>query len=169
MISYKVCMLGAFSVGKTSLVKRYVDSIFNDRYETTIGVKIAKHSLKVGNQDSQLLIWDIEGKDSFTDINTRYLRGAAGIMLVADGSRPDSINELFTIHELIQNHAKDTPIVVMLNKKDLTEQWQISETQYEEINQLGNCVFESSAKTSENVDKAFFTLAQLMSKNRIRP
>lgn len=166
MISYKVCMLGAFSVGKTSLVKRYVESIFSENYETTIGVKIAKHCLNVGDEESQLLIWDIEGKDSFTNINTRYLRGSSGIILVADGTRPNSINELFAINELIQEHATDIPVVVMMNKKDLIEQWQISETQYEQINQLGNCVFESSAKTSENVDKAFFTLSQLMSKNR---
>lgn len=166
MISYKVCMLGAFSVGKTSLVKRYVESIFSDNYETTIGVKIAKHRLNIADEESQLLIWDIEGKDSFTNINTRYLRGASGIMLVADGTRPDSINELFAINELIQEHATGVPIVIMINKKDLMEQWHISKAQYAQINRIDACVFESSAKTSENVSDAFFALAQHMSKNR---
>lgn len=159
-------MLGAFSVGKTSLVKRYVHSIFSEKYETTIGVKISKHSLNIDEQETQLLIWDIEGKDSFTQINARYLRGAAGIVLVADGTRPESINELFEIHALVREHNPSTPVVVMLNKKDLIEQWQISENQYELIKKMGWDVFESSAKTSENVEQAFLSLAKNMAANR---
>lgn len=166
MISYKVCMLGAFSVGKTSLVKRYVHSIFNEQYETTIGVKISKHSLNIDEQETQLLIWDIEGKDSFTQINARYLRGSSGVVLVADGTRPESINELFEIHALVREHTPHIPVVVMLNKKDLINQWHINEAQYELIKNMGWKIFESSAKTSENVEQAFFTLAKDMAASR---
>lgn len=160
MISSKICMLGSFAVGKTSLVRRYVDSIFDDKYQTTIGVKISKHSLSVNEQAMQLLLWDIEGKDTFTKVNTSYLRGAAGIVLVADGTRPQSVDDLIEIHSLIHEHIKDTPVVIMLNKKDLINDWQINPTQLELIENAGWTIFETSAKTGEGVEKGFYSLAE---------
>lgn len=162
MISYKVCLLGAFSVGKTSLVKRYVESIFSEKYETTIGVKIAKHSVQIDDEQVQLLLWDMEGKDAFTEINTRYLRGASGLVLVADGTRPDSVDDLFKIYHQAQTHISDVPIVVMLNKHDLAANWAITDTQLKLIDEMGWQVFQSSAKTGKNVDVAFSTLGASM-------
>lgn len=162
MISYKVCLLGAFSVGKTSLVKRYIESIFSEKYETTIGVKIAKHSVQIDDEQVQLLLWDMEGKDAFTEINTRYLRGASGLVLVADGTRPDSIDDLFKIYHQAQAHISDVPIVVMLNKHDLAANWVITDTQLKLIDEMGWQVFQSSAKTGENVDAAFVSLSTCM-------
>jgi small GTP-binding protein len=79
MIQKKICLLGAFAVGKTSLVSRFVKSIFSDRYYTTVGVKIEKKIVRVGEQQWNLIIWDLAGEDEFMQIRMSYLRGASDI------------------------------------------------------------------------------------------
>ena len=87
MIQKKVCMLGATGVGKTSLVSKYVTSLFSDTYMTTIGVKVDKKVVAVDGKDVTLLLWDIYGEDEFQTVRPSYLRGASGYLLVADGTR----------------------------------------------------------------------------------
>src|SRR5262245_38185024 len=92
MLQKKVCMVGAFSVGKTSLVRRYVQSIFSDAYLTTVGVKIEKKVVSVGAEPVTLILWDIAGEDDVTSIRTSYLRGAAGYFLVVDVNRAETLD-----------------------------------------------------------------------------
>src|ERR1044071_1650162 len=90
-------MIGAFAVGKTSLVARFVKSIFSEKYLTTVGVKIDKKSLSVGDQEMTLILWDLAGEDEFMQVRMSYLRGSAGYFLVADGTRratPDKTIEV---------------------------------------------------------------------------
>ena len=87
MIQKKICLLGGFGVGKTSLVSRFVHSIFSDKYLTTVGVKIDKKRVDLGSQQVDLVIWDIYGEDDFQKVRMSYLRGASGYLLVADGTR----------------------------------------------------------------------------------
>ena len=87
MIQKKICMLGGFGVGKTSLVSRFVTSIFSDTYLPTIGVKIDKKSIGVDAHEMTLMLWDIYGQDEFQTVRDSYLRGASGYLLVADGTR----------------------------------------------------------------------------------
>jgi small GTP-binding protein len=86
MTQKKICMLGSFSVGKTSLVARYVSSVFSDKYLTTVGVKIDKKTVAVDGADVTLLLWDIYGEDDFQKLRMSYLRGASGYLLVVDGT-----------------------------------------------------------------------------------
>lgn len=88
MIQKKVCMLGAFAVGKTSLVERYVKSIFSEKYQTTVGVKIDKREVLVGATTVKLVLWDLHGEDRFQAVQASYLRGASGVLLVVDPTRP---------------------------------------------------------------------------------
>src|SRR4026209_2201357 len=87
MLQKKICMLGGFGVGKTSLVSRFVTSIFSDTYLTTIGVKIDKKTFAVDAHEMTLMLWDIYGQDEFQTVRDSYLRGASGYLLVADGTR----------------------------------------------------------------------------------
>ena len=87
MISKKICMIGAFSVGKSALVERFVHSVFSDRYLSTVGVKISKKSICLDGVDLTMVLWDMEGKDDFADVHMSYLRGAMGFFAVADGTR----------------------------------------------------------------------------------
>ena len=87
----KICMVGAFSVGKTSLVKRYVESVFSESYLTTVGVKIDKKTVIAADRTVNLILWDLAGEDDISSLRMSYLRGAAGYVLVADGTRPATL------------------------------------------------------------------------------
>ena len=81
MIQKKVCLLGGFAVGKTSLVSRFVTSIFSEKYLTTVGVKVDKKLVSVNGQDVTLMLWDIYGEDEFQTVQPSYLRGASGYLV----------------------------------------------------------------------------------------
>ena len=92
MIQKKICMVGAFAVGKTSLVQRFVRSIFSEKYKTTVGVKIDKKVMNVNSQDLTLILWDLHGEDEFQELQRSYLRGTSGYFLVVDGTRPVTLD-----------------------------------------------------------------------------
>jgi len=87
MIQKKVCMIGTSGVGKTSLVVKFVHSIFSEKYLTTVGVKIDKKTVAVDGNEIMLMIWDLAGDDDYQRLQTSYLRGTSGYLLVADGTR----------------------------------------------------------------------------------
>src|SRR5215211_7084781 len=93
VVQKKICMLGGFSVGKTSLVKRFVESVFSETYLTTVGVKIDKKTVDLGERAVNLILWDVAGEDDISAVRMSYyyLRGCAGYVLVADGTRPSTL------------------------------------------------------------------------------
>ena len=101
MIQKKICMLGSFAVGKTSLVRRFVHSMFTDKYLTTVGVKIDNKKLVYGDKEVSLLLWDLYGEDEFQRVQTSYLRGSSGLLLVADGTRPETVDKAIELNQII--------------------------------------------------------------------
>ncbi len=93
MLKKKICMLGAYGVGKTSLIRNFVYSIFEDRYHSTVGVKIDKKVVEIGDQAIEFLLWDIAGEDERFTVPVSYLRGASGYLLVIDGTRKDTFEK----------------------------------------------------------------------------
>ncbi|MCC8190270.1 MAG: GTP-binding protein [Planctomycetes bacterium] len=162
MISKKVCMLGGFSVGKTSLVERYVHSLFSDRYLSTVGVKISKKTVPVDDQQVTLVLWDMEGKDIYANVNLSYLRGAMGYFIVADGLRKESLDAALTLREAARKTAGDIPFCLLVNKADLKEQWEITDALLAPLAEQGIQVLETSAKTGAGVEEAFTSLTRLM-------
>src|SRR5690242_19228643 len=162
MLQKKVCMLGAFGVGKTSLVRRYVESIFSESYLTTVGVKIDKKTLSVGGQDVMLLLWDIAGEDEVAPIRTSYLRGAAGYFLVVDGTRGETLEVARAIQSRVETEIGSAPFVVLLNKADMQESWALTAPAMQSLDAAGWSVVRTSAKTGAGVDDAFRALAQRM-------
>ena len=161
MNSRKICMLGAFAVGKTSLVRQFVESLFSEKYQTTIGVKIDKRIVEVKGESLQLIIWDIEGVDIFTELNPAYLRGASGIILVLDGTRYNTLNATRQIMEIVETSIASTNFVLLINKLDLSSQWQIKDEHLLSLGIDSKNIFKTSAKTGENVEQAFQRLAEL--------
>jgi small GTP-binding protein len=162
MLQKKVCLLGGFGVGKTSLVQRYVQSIFSDKYLTTVGVKIEKKIVNVGSAEVALILWDIAGEDDITGIRTSYLRGAAGYFLVVDVTRGETLEVSKSIQARVTSEIGSVPFLFLFNKTDLKEQWDIPEQSIEDLKHAGHVVLLTSAKTGEGVEEAFQTLAQRM-------
>jgi small GTP-binding protein len=155
-------MLGAFAVGKTALVEQYVRSIFSNRYLSTVGVKISKKACRVGEQDINLVLWDMEGKDEYNEINAFYLRGAMGFFLVVDGTRKDTLNTALLIRLLVLEAAGNIPHYILLNKADLSPDWQVTEDDITQLEEQGMQVLKTSAKTNTGVEDAFGRLTEAM-------
>ncbi len=168
LISKKICMVGDFGVGKTSLIRRFVERQFSDQYLSTVGVKISRKTVEFPKNNSeevqkvQLLIWDIEGHTKFKAITPAYLQGASGALIVADVSRPETIQSLENHFQLFFSTNPQGFIAVALNKIDLitTEDLQaLLETLAIQESRV-IAVFQTSAKTGDNVDETFEKLAR---------
>lgn len=161
MIRVKVCMLGAYAVGKTSLVIRFVKSMFSERYQTTIGVKILKKELTLGGEPMTLMLWDMHGDDDFQNVRTSYLRGAAGYFVVADGTRGETLEKAVELHALAREHLGDVPSMLLVNKADLKDEWELEDGL--ESRFAGEWPVQlTSAKSGEGVEAAFHELARLI-------
>ena len=160
-IQRKICMLGDFSVGKTSLVERFVYNRFDDRYLSTIGVKISRKSVELdADRTIHLLVWDLAGGEEFSGSQGSYLRGAAGALLVCDLTRKETLSLVEAYATQLHDIQPGAKIVVVANKCDLTEQREISEADLDQLaTQLNATVFTTSAKTGEQVEAVFFQLA----------
>ena len=161
MKKFKICMLGAFAVGKTSLVQQYVNSIFSEKYQTTLGVKIDKKSLQVDGSAVELILWDLAGEDEFINVRTSYLRGSAGALLVADGTRAETLKIALDLQSRLQTEVGEVPVILIVNKLDLKSDWNIDQRKLEQLEAGGMQIIQTSAKNSENVEEAFELLAGL--------
>jgi small GTP-binding protein len=162
MIRKKVCMLGSFAVGKTSLVQRFVSSRFPRKYQTTIGVMIDKKTVEIGDQEVYLMLWDIYGQDEFRRVQTSYLADASGYFLVVDGTRKDTLDTALGLCKRVNEEIGDIPFVLVLNKTDLKNEWEVNLQVLDELSKRGWTVVETSAKTGEGVEKAFLSLTAKM-------
>ena len=160
MIKKKICMLGAFATGKTSLVKRFVKSIFSEKYHTSIGVKIDKKSVIIGDQEIDLMLWDIYGEDEYQKVKSSYLKGMAGYLLVIDGTREDTLETAFLLQERVEVAVGRVPFILVFNKSDLQDEWEIDEATIEELRQRGYAVARASAKTGQGVEDIFTCLSK---------
>ncbi len=160
MIRKKVCMLGAYAVGKTSLVRRFVTDTFSDRYETTIGVKITKKELVVGDFEITLLLWDLHGDDEFQTVKDSYLLGAAGLLFVIDGTRPETVEKVKQLRARSSQLLGDIPCAILANKCDLQDAWELDTSIDPEFRD--DVVFQTSAKTGAGVEEAFQDLCSRM-------
>jgi small GTP-binding protein len=162
MIQKKVCMLGGFAVGKTSLVSQFVSSLFSEKYLSTVGVKVDKKPLSVDGRDVTLMIWDIYGQDEFQTVQHSQLRGMGGYLLVVDGTRRSTLDTALKLQEMAKQVVGDVPFVVVLNKADLASEWEVDDAAVFKLVEQGWRVLRGSAKTGEGVESAFEILTRLM-------
>lgn len=157
MLQKKVCMLGSFAVGKTSLVRRFVESIYSDVYQTTVGVKIDKKNVQVDEKEVSLVLWDIYGEDDYQKMRWTYLRGASGYLLVADGTRKATLEK-----RRVREEAGSIPFVLVINKSDLIRDWELDTALESQLSAEGWSILRSSAKTGEGVEESFSLLTRKM-------
>jgi small GTP-binding protein len=162
MLQKKICMLGSFAVGKTSLVRRYVESIYSDVYQTTVGVKVDKKIVQQDATEVTLVLWDIYGEDEFQKMRWSYLRGSSGYLLVADGTRRATLEKALATEEKVREEVGEIPFIFVINKCDLAQEWQLDPTLEAQFAAKNWTVLRSSAKTGENVEEAFLQLTRKM-------
>jgi len=155
-------MLGAFAVGKTSLVSRFVHSIYSDKYHTTIGVKVDKKTVHARGEDVVLLIWDIYGEDDVQEIRLNYIRGAEGYLLVIDGTRPETLDVACRIRKRVEDALGPLPFVLLVNKSDLTDEWKIEDEKLDELRSSGWEVIITSARNGDGVEEGFQSIAEMI-------
>ena len=152
-------LLGHFGVGKTSLVRRFIHSIFSEEYLTTIGVKIDKKEIELEEKLLTMIIWDIEGGAAQNKLPKSYFLGANGIIFVFDLTRPSTYakidEELAFFLELLPKAS----VQIVGNKSDLLDEMEIEDIKKELAEKIDHI---SSAKTGENVEIMFRTLGELM-------
>jgi small GTP-binding protein len=167
-IAKKICLVGDFAVGKTSLIRRFVDRQFSDQYLTTVGVKLSRKNIQVSSAGEpkqtniELLIWDIEGQTQFKKIVPSYLQGAKGGIIVADVTRQETIEHIREHIKLFLSVNPQGLIIIALNKVDLVSEEKLKKlslmnlfTQHSQI----VSTYVTSAKTGEYVDEMFSLLA----------
>jgi small GTP-binding protein len=164
MIQKKVCMIGTAGVGKTSLVAKFVHSIFSDKYLTTVGVRIDKKTVAVDGNEVMLMIWDLAGDDDYQRLQTSYLRGTSGYLLVADGTRLITLDQAIELQGRVTEATGPAPFLIALNKADLSSQWEINDARIADLAGRQWKHFKTSAKDGAGVEEAFVELGRLMTK-----
>ncbi len=167
IISRKICLVGDFSVGKTSLIRQFVDKQFSDEYLSTVGVKMSRKIVPVSQkaQDIQLIIWDIEGSNKFKGIATSYFQGAKGAVIVGDMTRQETLDHLGGHIQSFLSVNPNSYIVIALNKSDLIEAEYLEKLKKLYLFSDNPCVlatYFTSAKTGINVDEIFQKLSQTL-------
>lgn len=167
LITSKVCVVGDFAVGKTSVIERFINNQFSEKYLTTVGVKVDTKEIEHRNPpvSHKLVIWDVAGSDRFGHTEFAYLRGASGYIFVADGTRSLTLKAVHNLLGQITEKYGAAPCVLLVNKTDLTSQWEVGEKQLLELaKQFGN-VYATSAKTGDEVEVALRQISKLVIEN----
>ena len=164
----KICLLGDFAVGKTSLVRRFVHNKFESDYQATIGVQISRKEVLL--QDARtpkvgLVLWDLAGGETFSQMEEAYYRGGAGALLVADCMRPETFSAINTYATTFTQINPGTTLVIVFNKVDLAPDVMELERRAEALSaRWGAPHFFTSALTGMQVEHAFRKLAELVTR-----
>jgi small GTP-binding protein len=171
----KIVLIGDGAVGKTSLIRRLVVDIFDDRYISTIGTKITAKDMQVKIDDKLIYlkfqIWDILGQKGYTNLFHSSFLGAHGVFFVADITRKETFDSLRTYWiPQVKEIIGIVPFIVLANKSDLVDNAEINEKGLEEfVSRYEAPFYLTSAKNGENVNNAFNKLGTNMLKFKGAP
>ena len=159
----KLILTGDFKVGKSSLIRRFIENTFEESYISTIGVEISKKSVILDEEtEVNFVLWDIGGQIStMAPYRHRFYEGASAAFIIIDRTRSNNLESVNRWHkEILESVPRGIPIVIVGNKSDLAEEVVISEEQIKIVaKQLGFHYILTSALTGENVNEAFLYIA----------
>jgi small GTP-binding protein len=161
-ISKKIVLLGDPGVGKTSMIRRFVYDIFDDKYITTLGMKVTKKMIKIdkfgnaSNLNLTLMIWDLMGQKEYQYLHKSTYKGTDGAIIVCDITRKQTLDNIPEWVSNLFNITGNIPVVLIGNKCDLSDK---SEFRFQELQDLGKVCkatsYLTSAKFGDNVEKVF--------------
>lgn len=161
----KVCLLGEFAVGKTSLIRRFVERRFDEKYLTTVGTVVTRKAVPVAGVMVNLLIWDLAGGRNFS--RSSYLVGLAGALLVCDLTRNETLDAFRGYVANVQQVNPQAVVILLANKSDLTDERVITAEQLQAMaKETGAPLFLTSAKTGDQVETAFTLLAERLAPSK---
>jgi len=158
----KLMLIGDSGVGKSSLLLRFSDDTFDTSATPTIGIDFKLRTIELDNKRIKLQLLDTAGQERFRTITTAHYRNAMGILLVYDVTKEETFNN---IHDWLKNIEKHTtgPINKLLigNKCDMADKREVSTERGKALAaELGMGFYETSAKTKESVEDAFYALTR---------
>jgi small GTP-binding protein len=163
-IKVKVCLVGEMAVGKSSLIRRYVQDLYNDKYLSTLGVNVTRKSLELPSREGgvpvefEMMIWDVMGRRG---VHESYFHGAGGIVAVCDVTRRETLDALPGWIEDVRRVAGTPAIVIAANKADLVDESRIAATEIARLAEsMGAQWLATSAKLGENIEELFRVLAE---------
>ena len=165
MFKFKICLAGAKNVGKSSLIARYCDNVFNEDMMDTIGVAFKRKKIDLeDNITIDVQIWDFGGEKKYRSLFPQYIKGATAALILYDTTRKKSLEDIDNWVELCNVYGDpDIAKVLIGTKIDLIDQREITkEIAQKACNTYNWCgeIIETSAKTGENVEEAFRKIAR---------
>jgi small GTP-binding protein len=164
----KILLIGDAAVGKTSLIRRLVVDIFDDKYITTIGTKVTVKDMQITVEDEMIYlkfqIWDILGQKGYTKLYHSSFKGAHGMIFVADLTRKETLVSLknYWIPQ-VRDVIGSMPFIILANKCDLITKAQFGLEELKNFAKDYDVPFYlTSAKNGDNVNDAFNTLGKRM-------
>ena len=166
---FKVLLLGNSDVGKSSLLLRYVDSVWNDAFVPTIGVDFKVKTLTINEKKVKMQIWDTAGQERFKNITASYYRGGNGVLVVYDITDRDSLENLNSwLIEIEKNANKNVYKLLIGNKSDLEDKRKVTYQEGKDFAESNGMKFiETSAKDNTKVQEAFELLTSEIMKSAV--
>jgi len=158
----KVCLLGAPGVGKSSLVRRFVDGSFDQAQDPSIAMSIFSGTVELGDVALEMMLWDPAGAESGGQYNRSFISGASGLIFVVDATAPQTLDHLLQAQSKERGFIGSRPAILVVNKTDLTGDFALSKAQIDAASKLDWRLIQASAKTGNNVGQVFTKLAELM-------
>jgi len=161
--SFKVVLVGDAGVGKSCFLQKYVDATYNEDHVVTIGIDFKSKVIERAAETIKLNLWDTAGEERFRSTSTSIYGGADGCILFYDTTDSNSLKNVLKWKTEVDKLNADIIYILVGTKSDLSERKAVHPEAAQNIaSQVNMKLFETSAKTGENIENAISTLADML-------